>query len=325
MTFSLDRRHALLGAAATLLSATSVTARDALKMPDGAGPLTPGWLAAPTIRLWRGLPPGGPAHIPSKPASWGPSFARGVSDPELRVFVPRTPNGRAMLIIPGGGYTALSLRGEGSDIADALTAAGYTAFVLVYRLPDEGWQKRADVPLQDAQRAIRHVRSLAGRYGYAAETVGVLGFSAGGHLAASLLTGFAERVYTPRDQIDSLSARPHIAGLIYPVTTLQAPYGLPFVTDALLGPAAPPQLIRQRSPLDHVAQDTPPAFLAHAFDDQTVPYQNSVLFADAMKAASRPVELHLFEEGGHGFGVGPSNAPAGQWMNLFTSFLDRHY
>lgn len=324
MPWSVNRRQILVGSGLLLMSNPAHAARDALKIPQGTGPLPHMWTAAERIALWNGAPPGAPDIAPLKSATLDPTFITGVVQPEMRLFRPARSNGRAMLVIPGGAYNFVSVRNEGTDVARLFTDFGYTVFVLVYRLPGEGWANRSDVPLQDAQRAMRCIRARADGLGYDAATVAVLGFSAGGHLAASLCTGFAESLYEPRDDADRLDARPHCAGLIYPVIATTAPYTHALSADTLLGASPSPELIARRSPAQHVGSDTPPTFLAHAFDDQPVPYQNSLLYTDAMRAAARPVETHLFEEGGHGFGTGPANAPAGQWPALFRAFLGRH-
>ncbi len=320
----INRRQVLLGSGALLMPAPALAARAALRIPAGGGPLPPEWTAAETIALWAAAPPGAPATPPVRSATLDPAFITGVARPELRVFRPAQSNGRALLVIPGGAYTFISIRNEGTDVARVMTARGYTVFVLVYRLPGEGWANRSDVPLQDAQRAMRVIRFGAAGFGIDPATVAVLGFSAGGHLAASLITAAAEPVYAPRDAADALDARPCCAGLIYPVISATPPHTHLLSAQRLLGPQPTEEAIVRRSPARHVDMATPPTFLVHAIDDEAVPYENTMLFIDALRAARRPAELHLFEEGGHGFGIGPANAPAGQWPALFAAFLDRH-
>ncbi|WP_298189952.1 alpha/beta hydrolase [Novosphingobium sp.] len=324
MDVPVNRRQVLLGSGALLMPAPALASRAALEIPAGGGPLPPEWTAAEAIPLWPDAPPGAPAKPPVRSTTLDPAFITGVVRPELRVFRPAQSNGRALLVIPGGAYTFISIRNEGTDVARVMTAHGYTVFVLVYRLPAEGWANRADVPLQDAQRAMRVIRAGAAGFGIDPATVAVLGFSAGGHLAASLITAAADQVYAPRDRADALDARPHSAGLIYPVIAATPPHTHPLSAQNLLGPAPTPELVTRRSPALHVNAMTPPTFLVHSFDDEAVPYQNTMLFLDALREARRPAELHLFEEGGHGFGIGPANAPAGYWPTLFAAFLDRH-
>lgn len=325
---AITRRGLLLAAGGGLLMAgQSAQAHEALKIPQGAAPLPPEWAEAEVIRLWDGAwadkPPGGPCQPAPRAPDLAPSFLTGIAEPALHVFRPVRGNARALLVIPGGAYSFVSILNEGVDIARVFTALGYTVFVLAYRLPGEGWQHRADVPLQDAQRAIRLIRTRATIHAIDPHEIAVLGFSAGGHLAATLLTAHDEPVYPPRDAADRLDARPAQAGLIYPVIAMVPPSTHVLSAANLLGANPSAELIRRRSPAEHVTTQTPPAFLVHALDDPVVPYRNTMLFADAMRAADRPLEVHLFEEGGHGFGTGPANAPAGQWPALFAAWLAR--
>lgn len=280
------------------------------------------------VPLWPGAIPGD-RHAPIKssieersrdprhPDRW----VRGVARPTLTVKRSARPNGTAVLLMPGGGYGFLSYDNEGLEQAAWLNARGVTAFILQYRLPGEGWDQRALVPLQDAQRAMRVIRAGAARYGIDRARIAVLGFSAGGHLAGSLATRYAEATYAPVDSADTQSARPDYAGLIYPVVSLEAPFTHGGSRDALLGPDAPPALRHTASVEARVTADTPPIFLAHAANDDLVPVANSIALFSAMKAQARPAELHVFETGGHGFGVRlPATQPAAAWPTMFTAF-----
>ncbi|KTF70155.1 alpha/beta hydrolase [Sphingomonas sp. HT-1] len=294
-----------------------------LDIPASRVPIPAGWHEGEAIGLWPGVPPGGSfAQAPRAP-ELPESFRTGIARPELRLFRPASPNGAALLVLPGGGYGFVSIRNEGLDIAEAFCARGYAVFVLTYRLPGEGWSARADVPLQDAQRAMRLIRARATAERFDPQTVAVLGFSAGGHLAASLLTGAEEALYAPVDAADALSPLPMAGGLLYPVVAMAGPAAHPGSRAALLGPMPEAALIARRSPADRISAATPPMFVAHAMDDALVPYGNALLLAEAMQRAGRPVELHLFQEGGHGFGTGPRNAGAGQWTALFDAWLRR--
>jgi acetyl esterase/lipase len=281
------------------------------------------WNAAETIPLWPGSPPnGGFTAQPARPGAI-PNFITNVAMPELRVFRPAIPNGRALLSIPGGAYRFVSIANEGVDVANAMTAKGYMVIVLVYRLPGEGWTGRADVPLQDAQRAMRVIRARSEQFGLDTEKLYAIGFSAGGHLGAMLATGFTEEVYAPVDGADKLSARPNGIGLIYPVVSHAPGVGHAESTLLLLGENPTTQLIAKRSPALHVGTQTPPVFLMHAYDDPAVPVENSLLFIDALRTAKRPVEAHLFEEGGHGFGLGAAGMPVSNWIELFAAWIER--
>lgn len=287
--------------------------------------------AGDTLPLWPGSPPGAPATLPvhkveqrSKTAGIDDRWLTGIATPTLSVRRPAQPNGAAVLLIPGGGYGFLAFDNEGEEQARWLTAQGVTCFILSYRLPGEGWRDRAVVPLQDAQRGIRLIRARAADYGVDAARVAVLGFSAGGHLAGSLATRHAERTYAPVDAVDRHSARPDLAGLIYPVVSLAAPFTHVGSRDHLLGTPSDDAMRRAASVEAHVDAQTAPIFLTHASDDDVVPIANSLTLYQALLAARRPAELHAFDQGGHGFGVRlPATIPAHAWPALFTAFAMR--
>jgi acetyl esterase/lipase len=280
------------------------------------------------VRLWpNGLPDrlAGPltekfadqSHDPASPDR----YVTGVGQPRLVVYRPAKPNGTAVLLMPGGGYQFLSYDNEGVSQARWLNAIGVTAFILLYRLPAEGWTDRADVPLKDAQRAMRLIRARADHFAIDARRVSVIGFSAGGHLAGSLATRHAERIYAPVDAADTLPARPDLVGLLYPVVSLSAPFTHGGSRDALLGANAPDAVRKRYSVELGVNAQTPPCFLVHAGDDGLVPPMNSISLYTALQAKARPAELHIFVAGGHGFGVRPGpDKPASAWPRLFQSF-----
>jgi acetyl esterase/lipase len=257
------------------------------------------------------------------PAGWPAPFVANVATPELRIFSPKRANGHAVLVIPGGGYQFVSVQNEGADFAAKLNERGYTVFVLVYRLPAEGWQQGGDVPLQDAERAMRVIRANAARWAIDPRTLSVVGFSAGGHLAATLATDFAQPVYAPVDAADTGSARPFAAALIYPVVTMALPGTHAVSRELLLGPNPSPTQIARRSAQLHVGADTPPLFLVHALDDPAVPVTNSLDLLAAMRTANRPVEAHLLQEGGHAFASGYAGSPTATWIDTFDAWLAR--
>lgn len=293
-----------------------------LKGPPPAMTLPAAWTAAQTLPLW---PDGVLPQVAVKPALtapvWPASFVQRVASPYLKVFRPARPNGRTLLVIPGGGYIFVSIANEGVDVAQRFTAKGYTVYVLVYRLPGEGWEARADVPLADAQRAMRLIRSRAP----AGEHIAAVGFSAGGHLAATLATDWAAALTPPRDAIDRVDARPDAVGLIYPVITMAADKTNPPSRATLLGPQPSEALVERRSAERHVTAQTPPVFLLHAVDDPVVPVDNSLMMLAAMRAAKRPAEAHIVQEGGHGFGTGFAGTPSGMWPELFDAWLTRRF
>ena len=317
----LGRRGFLLAAGVV---AAALGASRAIAQPKVPAAVMAQWGSAPTIPLWLGAAPNGGFRRQPEAEGAPPIFVRNVEQPFLRVFRPQKPNGRSLLSIPGGAYTFVSIANEGVDVAKDMTARGYTVFVLVYRLPGEGWSNRADVPLQDAQRAVRLIRAHSGDYGCDPDQIYTVGFSAGGHLAASLETGFAERIYEPRDAADSLSARPRAVGLIYPVISQTEGIGHAESTLRLLGHNPSMASIVRRSPDLHVSEDTPPTFIVHAVDDPAVPLENSLLMLGALRGARRPVEAHLFERGGHGFGTGQLGQPTSEWPTLFANWMQIH-
>jgi len=323
-----DRRTALLATLGAAVAASGAAAQTALPAAPGNLPLT---LSQPdeTIDLWPKGAPGMPAKPPveitterSKDTTkLNDRAVAGVSTPRMAVFRPAKPNGASLLVFPGGGYVRMAMDKEGYEIGRLLAARGVTVFILFYRLPGEGWANRADVPLQDAQRAMRLIRSRAAKYGLDPERIGAMGFSAGGHLCADLVARFATRTYDPVDAADTLSARPMIAAPIYPVVSMALPVAHGGSRDMLLGPDPSSDLIAAHSPDRHIRADSPPCFLCAAEDDKTVPTENILLLHAALRAARVPVELHLFAEGGHGFGLrGVAGKPAAAWPELFVAW-----
>jgi acetyl esterase/lipase len=295
-----------------------------------SGPAAPPWPSEERFPLWPGTAPGAPSRLPrpewtmSGDPGYRQLWIKGIAAPEVNVFRPASPDGSSILVIPGGGYGFVAVTNEGVDPAERFNADRTTVFVLTYRLPGEGWANRSVVPLQDAQRAMRLIRSRAGDFRIDPARLGTIGFSAGGHLAADLAVSFDERVYGPVDAADQLSARPAFAGLIYPVATLES-FTHSDSRDNLLGANAPAQLIAARSPERHITSATPPSFVVAAFDDDTVPIENSFAWIDACRRAKVSVEAHLFAQGGHGFGLHLAKGlPGSRWPDLFALWMRGH-
>lgn len=234
------------------------------------------------------------------------------------------PNGAAMLLVPGGGYSRVALGHEGYHVARRLAAAGYACFSLLYRLPGDSWAAGAEAPLQDAQRALRLVRALAPRERFNADRVGVMGFSAGGHLAAWLTSRSPVESYTPVDAADREPIRAALAAYMYPVIQMEGPFVHQGSRTQLLGSAPTPERMRAYSLDQDVSADTPPVFMAHAIDDPTVPVDNSLAMLAALRARRIPAECHLFDKGGHGFGLAAPPAALAPWPDLFLDFAKRH-
>jgi acetyl esterase/lipase len=251
-------------------------------------------------------------------------YADGILRPGLTVYRPANPDGRALLVIPGGGYQRVVLDKEGSALVPAFVEdAGLTLFVLQYRLPGEGHHDARDVPLADAQRAIRLIRSRAAEWGIDPASVGVMGFSAGGHVAASLATRHAERTYAPVDAADALDARPAYALLVYPVIDMGA-HAHPGSRQKLLGDAPTQEAVQAYSLQNRVDARTPPVFLLHAQDDAVVPVENSLLFEHALRSANIEHETHLYAHGGHGFGVREARGTLALWPQLAIAWIRAH-
>ncbi len=226
---------------------------------------------------------------------------RNVTVPTLTVYQPQRPIGTAIIICPGGGYGLLAASHEGSEGATTLQSWGVTAFVLKYRLPDDKTMfDKSIAPLQDAQRAIQMVRQNAKTWGVDPKKIGIMGFSAGGHLAATLSTRYEDAVLlNPK----KTSLRPDFSILIYPVISMMDSVGHIGSRTNLLGKRASESRIRKYSNELNVTKKTPPAFLVHAKDDKTVPYQNSILYQQALQKNNIAVTVKTFERGGHGFGM----------------------
>ncbi len=226
-----------------------------------------------------------------------------VSRPKLMVFLPPagTASGAAVVICPGGGYGVLAFTHEGTDVAKMFNAIGVAAFVLKYRLPsDETMIDKSIGPLQDAQRAIQLVRLRSKEWGVDPAKVGIMGFSAGGHLASTEGTHFDHPVI---DNPRKISLRPDFMILIYPVISFQDSIGHRGSRDNLLGLHPDAAQVRIYSNELQVTARTPPTFLVHAADDDVVPVANSQHFYEALKAKGVVAEIHIYPKGGHGFGM----------------------
>lgn len=300
----------------------------------------PGRAAAPqiapadpteTIRLWPGAAPGGERVTVtpqvterSTDPAFHDRFARYTTDPILTVLRPDQPNGASLLLIPGGGYRWAVVDKEGLDCARVFAAAGVTCFVLRYRLPGDGWTAGPDAPLQDAQRALRLVRSQAAAHGLDQRRVAVLGASAGGHLAG-MLTARADATYAAVDEADTVPHQPDLSILLYSVATMADPHVHAGSRRELLGPTPTPEAVERYSLERMDWSGRPPTFLLHAMDDAAVPVENSLQLLTTLRAAGVPCEAHLFQEGGHGFGIRLiAGKPAAAWPELVLAWAARH-
>jgi acetyl esterase/lipase len=325
---TIDRRSFMAASLVSGLISSKAAAQTA--PPFDSAKAAPAGLPEPaeTIDLWPKRAPGLPARPPvetvterSTTAQVNDRSVTGITRPRLVVFRPDRPNGAAVLIAPGGGYRLVVIDKEGYEMARWLTARGFTAFVLFYRLPGEGWANQPDVPLADAQRAMRLIRHRAKDYGVQPERVAAMGFSAGGHVCSSLSTRFDAKVYAPVDAADKLSARPFCAAPVYPVVSMYPAIAHAGSRDLLLGPAPTADMEAAHSPDRTVPKDAPPHFLLHAEDDPAVPVDNTLRLRAALKAQGIPVETHLFAQGGHGFGLrGTIGKPVEAWPELWRAW-----
>lgn len=239
-----------------------------------------------------------------------------VQYPQIEVYLPSEANstGKAMLIFPGGGYHILAYDWEGSDIAKFLNSKGIAGIVVKYRLPvSKSLVNNEFVPLQDAQRAMRLVRYMAKTWNIDDKKIGIIGFSAGGHLASTLGTHFEDEVYNYVDGADLLSARPDFMALVYPVISFSDSSVHIGSKKALLGDEPDSESIIYFSNELQVSENTPPTILFHAADDKAVPPENSLLFFQALNQKGVPAELHIYPEGGHGFSLAAKNPGLSRW------------
>jgi acetyl esterase/lipase len=259
------------------------------------------------LRLWSGPAPG----------------ALGNDDPDIpsmTVYLPRsTPAGMsAVIILPGGGYRALAMNHEGRQVANYLNGAGIAAFVVKYRL---GPRYHHPIEMGDAQRAIRTVRSHAAAWHIDPARIGIMGFSAGGHLAATVSTHFDAGQPAAADPVDRADSRPDFAILAYPVSSLIEPWTHQGSKDNLLGENAPADLARSLSPDLAVTNQTPPTFIFQTNADTTVPAENAVHYYLALRKAGVPAEMHIFQNGPHGVGLALDDPALGQWPALLLDWL----
>jgi acetyl esterase/lipase len=259
------------------------------------------------IPLWPGEPPyaagSGEGHIPNITPHFPPADRN---------------SGTAVVVCPGGGYHGLALDHEGDQVARWLVGEGISAFILRYRhAPDY----QHPVPLTDAQRAIRLVRSHAAEWGIDPARIGILGFSAGGHLTASAGVHFTPGDEQSPDAVERLSSRPDFLVLVYPVISMDGPYTHRGSRTNLLGADPDPALVQKMSLDQQVTADTPPTFLVHTSGDTGVPAENSVLFYLGLRKAGVPAEMHVYEKGEHGFGLAPKDPILSTWPKHCIDWL----
>jgi acetyl esterase/lipase len=260
-----------------------------------------------TIPLWNGRAPGAQGD-------------EDVDKPALTIYMPPNTTGpmTAVIIAPGGSYQRLSLNNEGRLPAAYLNSLGVAAFVLRYRL---GPKYHHPIELGDAQRAIRMVRARAAEWHIAPNRVGIMGFSAGGHLAATASTQFDVGSPEAADPIDRVGCRPDFAILGYPVISFVEPWSHQLSKKNLLGDAADPELARRLSAETRVTRDTPLTFIYHTYADATVPVENAVAYFSALRNAGVASEIHIFKDGRHGTGLAMQEGALAEWPRLLANWM----
>jgi acetyl esterase/lipase len=244
-----------------------------------------------------------------------------VTDPSLYVFLPpaEKATGTAVLICPGGGYGVLAFSHEGFAIARWLNENGIAGIILKYRLPSDMIMKDKSVgPLQDAQEAMRIIRRNAAEWKINPRKIGVIGFSAGGHLASTISTHYSEKLYESRD---TTSARPDFSLLIYPVISFDASFTHAGSRKNLIGENPSENAIKRFSNELQINEKTPPAFLVHSADDKVVPVQNSIVYFEGLQKNNIQTELHVFQKGGHGYGLSVNNGTQSAWPVLCINWM----
>jgi len=245
--------------------------------------------------------------------------------PEISVYLPAGGVGSVPVVVicPGGGYVRLAAEHEGREIAERLRQQQVAGIVLKYRLPVDGY--RHPIPLLDARRAIQIVRLHADEWKINREKIGILGFSAGGHLASTAGTFFEEipLAATVQDAASQMAYRPDFMVLVYPVISMRDDITHGGSKGNLLGPQPPQELVERLSNERQITSQTPPTFLIHANDDTGVPPENSILFYEGLRKAGIPAELHIYLKGGHGFGIRPSAGPACGWLDACLVWMEQ--
>lgn len=282
--------------------------------------------AQETIDLWPAgaIPNSRPSSLKEEQERTEIVRIKNVQQPTIAVYLPskRNATGQAVVVCPGGGYGILAYDWEGTDVAKWLNAQGIAAVVLKYRLPDARSSVTPHLtPLLDAQRAIRLVRHHAAQWNVRPDRVGIMGFSAGGHLASTAGTRFDTGKAASADPVERYSSRPDFMILVYPVITMSQSFGHKGSAVNLLGANPSTQLAESYSTDLQVSPHTPPTFLVHATDDGGVPVENSLVFYQALVKAKVPAELHVYAYGGHGFGLAVGQGYLQTWTERCLDWL----
>lgn len=275
------------------------------------------------IPVWPGKPPGGGGVTgPEKLGEAGAGFGAlsNISTPRMRVYRPAKANGAAVVVCGGGGYFRIQLWKESTPIARWLQQRGFTVFELIYRLPNDGWD--ASAPFMDAQRAMRIVRTRAAEFGIDPQQIGIMGFSAGGHLAGFTALQPQRQLYAGSDKYEKASARPDFSVLLFPVVSLRKPYDTTRTRREIVGDTPSAEAESAWSLDTYASAAAPPTIIFASADDKTAPPGHGIMLFEKLNAAGASVELHLFRDGGHGWGLGKPEQVLSQWPEMFVKWFD---
>lgn len=275
------------------------------------------------ILLWPGNPPGGGGVTgPEKLGDTGAGFGAlsNISTPRMRVYRPAKANGAAVVVCGGGGYFRIQLWKESTPIALWLQEKGFTVFELIYRLPNDGWD--AFVPFMDAQRAMKIARTRAAEFGVDPQQIGIMGFSAGGHLAGFTALQPQRALYAGADKYEKVSARPDFSVLLFPVVSLRKPYDTTRTRRELIGETPSAEAENAWSLDTYASADAPPTIIFASSDDKTAPPGHGIMLYEKLNGAGASAELHLFRDGGHGWGLGRPEQVLSQWPDMFVKWFN---
>jgi acetyl esterase/lipase len=275
------------------------------------------------ILLWPGNPPGGGGVTgPEKLGDTGAGFGAlsNISTPRMRVYRPAKANGAAVVVCGGGGYFRIQLWKESTPIARWLQEKGFTVFELIYRLPNDGWD--ASVPFMDAQRAMKIARTRAAEFGVDPQQIGIMGFSAGGHLAGFTALQPQRALYAGADKYEKVSARPNFSVLLFPVVSLRKPYDTTRTRRELIGETPSAEAENAWSLDTYASADAPPTIIFASSDDKTAPPGHGIMLYEKLNGAGASAELHLFRDGGHGWGLGRPEQVLSQWPDMFVKWFN---
>ena len=304
-------RRTLLGRSAALAMLTGAAPTLALDEP-----------ALEEIQLWPGTPPGrggvsGPEKIGGPGSGYG--AVSNVSTPRMRVYRPAQPNGAAVLVCGGGGYFRIQLWKESTPAAKWLQARGFTVFELIFRLPNDGWDSAT--PFMDAQRAMKIIRTRAAEFSIDPSHIGIMGFSAGGHLAGFTALQPDRELYSGADRYEQVSARPDFSVLLFPVVSLRKPYDTTRTRREIVGRDPSSRAENEWSLDTYASKDAPPTIIFASADDPITPPGHGILLFEKLIGAGASAELHFFKDGGHGWGLGRPEQVLSQWPSMFETWF----